>query len=156
MARATRLSMKRIFRALLPLSGDGSGGADGTDDVDGETAAGGDGGEVQEARKRFRFDLSCDVICEAKGRRIRGQLRDISTSGALVERAGPLLAGTRVALLIGLTEELQDFALPGEVSRPTRDGFAIRFVDLSREQYLSLCEAISIASDLVEKSSEES
>ena len=59
--------------------------------------------------------------------------------------------GTRIALLIGLTDELLELALPGEVSRSHDDGFAIRFTGLSREQYLALCDAISTASELIEK-----
>jgi hypothetical protein len=146
-----RLNLKRILQALRPSArgeGGGPGGSDAGDASHGPERA---GPEPVDARKRSRFDLSCDVVCEAKGRRVRGQLCDISTSGALIGRAEPLPAGTRVALLIGLTEELLAFALPAEVSRLTRDGFAIRFTDLSREQYLALCEAISLASELIEK-----
>jgi hypothetical protein len=151
MPRAIRLNLKRILQVLSPPSRRAAGDPDASGAEDASAARAGG-----EARKRFRFDLSCEVVCEAEGRRIRGQLADISTSGARIGCGAPLPAGTRVALLIGLTEELLEFALPAEVSRSTDDGFAIQFLDLGREQYLALCEAISIASDLIEKSGEES
>ena len=146
MPRAIRLNLKRILEAFRPGPPEDGGAAD-------ESGAGAAGQGVQgrDARKRFRFDLICDVVCEAEGRRIRGHLCDISTSGAMVGEAVPLPEGTRIALLIGLTDELLELALPGEVSRSHGDGFAIRFTGLSREQYLALCDAISTASELIEK-----
>jgi len=139
MPRAIRLNLKRILQAFRPAPPEDAGAAE--QGVPGP----------RDARKRFRFDLSCDVVCEAEGRRIRGHLCDISTSGAMVGGAVSLPEGTRIALLIGLTDELLELALPGEVSRSHDDGFAIRFTGLSREQYLALCDAISTASELIEK-----
>jgi hypothetical protein len=133
MPRAIRLNVKRILQALRPSTLEDRGAPDACDPGAAGKQAECSYPEAGDSRKRFRFDLSCDVVCEAEGRRIRGQLCDISTSGAMV------------------TDELLEFALPGEVSRPTDDGFAIRFTGLSREQYLALCDAISTASELIEK-----
>jgi hypothetical protein len=151
MPRAIRLNVKRILQALRPSTLEDRGAPDACDPGAAGKQAECSYPEAGDSRKRFRFDLSCDVVCEAEGRRIRGQLCDISTSGAMVGEAAPLPEGTRISLLIGLTDELLEFALPGEVSRPTDDGFAIRFTGLSREQYLALCDAISTASELIEK-----
>ncbi len=41
------------------------------------------------------------------------------------------------------------------MSRETHEGFAIRFIDLSREQYVALCDGISVASDLIDRDSGE-
>jgi hypothetical protein len=138
MPRAIRLNLKRILQAFRPGPPEDAGVAE-------------QGARGRDSRKRFRFDLSCDVVCEAEGRRIRGHLCDISTSGALIGGAVSLPERTRIALLIGLTDELLELALPGEVSRSHDDGFAIRFTGLSLEQYLALCNAISTASELIEK-----
>jgi hypothetical protein len=101
MARAKRFSLKRLLGAFRGPAEDDAAGSRGARGARGGTQ--GHGGEPEDVRKRVRFDLECDVVCDADGKTVNGELRDISTSGALIGGTGSLKPGTEVSLTIGLS-----------------------------------------------------
>jgi len=86
-------------------------------------------GPIRRARPRVRVRFETQF----RGRRTdgRGTVRNISTSGALIEPAKPLpLAGTRLVLRFSFYEGSVPIDVPARVVRETPGGFAVEFLGM--------------------------
>jgi hypothetical protein len=82
--------------------------------------------DLQKRAPRVQVQFSCEFY----GRKIQGNglVRNISTSGALIEDAEPLLiSGTQIRMRFALGSDTVPVELTAEVARETEGGFAVRF-----------------------------
>lgn len=80
-----------------------------------------------------------------------GVVQNISSDGALIEEAEPLLmAGGHVAIRFSFFEDSDPVEINADIVRETEQGFAVRFVGLDARIRRVLALAVSRVSDRAE------
>jgi hypothetical protein len=110
-----------------------------------------------EARKFPRLSVSFAI--EYSGRSVRGTgtVRNISSSGALIENAEPLLlAGGEVQLSFSIFGNSLPITVPAKVVRETETGFGVEFLEMNVRSRKILKMAITKALNRPDQSEEDS
>lgn len=101
---------------------------------------------VADTNRRVRPRVPVRFRAEFSNRRIEGTgtVRNISTTGALIEPASPLpMAGVRITLQFSFLEESVPISVPARVVRETERGFAVEFLGLAERTRSLLGVAIA-------------
>jgi hypothetical protein len=89
------------------------------------------GRRARERRANQRVRVRFPVSFTGKNTEGRAYARNISTTGALLEEAEPLLvAGGRIRLRFSLFPDSLPIEVTAEVVRETQHGFAVRFTEM--------------------------
>lgn len=101
---------------------------------------------LADANRRVRPRVPVRFRAEFSNRRIEGTgtVRNISTTGALIEPANRLpLAGVRITMQFSFLEESVPISVPARVVRETERGFAVEFLGMTERTRSLLGVAIA-------------